>query len=110
MRAREEAAEWLREQRDDVRRELEQEVRGEAGEREGELLAERNEAAEALREAQERIKRAEADSAKAESSRAEAERRVRADSELRLAEHTALLKQQIEALETEAEDRVREAV
>ena len=110
VRAREEAAEWLREQRDDVRREFEQEVRGEAGEREGELLAERNEAAEALREAQERIKRAEADSAKAESSRAEAERRVRADSELRLAEHTSLLKQKIEALETEAEDRVREAV
>ena len=82
---------------------------GEAGEREGELIAERDQAAEALREAHARVERAEAEAPRPSAARGG--RAAGADeSELRLAEHTDLLKEQIEALESETEDRVSEAV
>src|SRR5262249_56793680 len=107
---REQAADWLREQRSDVRVELESEIEGWVAAGESERITERDEAAQAMKEALERVERAEAESAETERSRADAERKVREDAERRLAEHTEHLKAQIEALESETEDRVGEAV
>src|SRR5207248_6850841 len=50
-RAREDAADWLREQRTDARRELETELERRVLAREKELIAERDEAAAALKDA-----------------------------------------------------------
>src|SRR5829696_1813902 len=92
-RTREDSADWLGEQRGDVRRELEAEMERRMLAREKELVAERDEAAATLKDALERLERVESAGAD-EETRAEAERRLKA---------------QIEAMESETEARIQKA-
>jgi hypothetical protein len=71
-RAREEAATWLREQRGDVRRELEAELERRMLAREEELVAERDKAEAQLKDALQRLERAESSGTDAQEERAEA--------------------------------------
>ena len=110
VRAREEAADWLREQRGDVRRELEAELERRMLARERELIAERDEAAAALKDALARLEQAESESGDSEGAREEAQRQVREDADRRLREHTKQLQAQIESMEKETEARIQDAV